>query len=141
MIVNSQKINKLCENLKWCKTMFSMQATYETQQSAITQIFWETKQILADNLLGRCCHFTPKYMVLFHKSTGETPPWKWICTSPMQLYYLNKNVKSVTWRNLQIKILRLFLTRYSEINENKWLKIGYLNSFKIMCFPCCLLQI
>lgn len=66
---------------------------------------------------------------------------KWICTSPMQLYYLNKNVKSVTWRNLQIKILRLFLTRYSEINENKWLKIGYLNSFKIMCFPCCLLQI
>lgn len=30
-----------------------MQATYETQQSAITQIFWETKQILADNLLGR----------------------------------------------------------------------------------------
>lgn len=135
MIVNSQKIDKLCENLKWCKTMFSMQATYETQQSAITQIFWQTIYFVDAVILHQNIWFCS--INLLGKHLRE----KWICTSPMQLYYLNKNVKSVTWRNLQIKILRLFLTRYSEINENKWLKIGYLNSFKIMCFPCCLLQI
>lgn len=138
MIVNSQKINKLCENLKWCKTMFSMQATYETQQSAITQIFWETKQILADNLLGRCCHFTPKYMVLFHKSTGETPPWK------MNMHFSHAVVLSKQKRE------KCYLKKSSDINLaiifdtilwNKWLKIGYINSFKIMCFPCCLLPI
>lgn len=100
--------------------MFSMQATYETQQSAITQIFWETKQILADNLLGRCCHFTPKYMVLFHKSTGETPPWK------MNMHFSHAVVlsKQKTWKVLPEEIFRYKSCDYFWHDTLKYMKIN-----------------